>query len=124
MYGETTTGTSNDIKQATSMAHRMVTEWGMSDLGFINLSDEGEPLFLGREITQRKDYSDETARKIDSEMQRILTSCLDETMDILTTHRDQLDKLTEALVERETLDDREIRELFGFEIVQHTTDLR
>ena len=124
VYGETTTGTSNDIKQATSMAHRMVTEWGMSDLGFINLSDEGEPLFLGREITQRKDYSDETARKIDSEMQRILTSCLDETMDILTTHRDQLDKLTEALVERETLDDREIRELFGFEIVQHTTDLR
>ena len=96
----------------------------MSDLGFINLSDEGEPLFLGREITQRKDYSDETARKIDSEMQRILTSFLDETMDILTTHRDQLDKLTEALVERETLDDREIRELFGFEIVQHTTDLR
>ena len=57
-------------------------------------------------------------------MQRILTSCLDETMDILTTHRVQLDKLTEALVERETLDDREIRELFGFEIVQHTTDLR
>ena len=123
-YGETTTGTSNDIKQATTMAHRMVTEWGMSDLGFINLSDEGEPLFLGREITQHKDYSDETARRIDSEMNKILSSCMDETMEILTTHKDQLDALTEALVEKETLDDREIREMFGFEVVQHVTDLR
>ena len=124
VYGETTTGTSNDIKQATTMAHRMVTEWGMSDLGFINLSDEGEPLFLGREITQHKDYSDETARRIDGEMNKILTSCMDETMDILTTHRDQLDQLTEALVAKETLDDKEIREMFGFEAVQHVTDLR
>ena len=124
VYGETTSGTSNDIKQATTMAHRMVTEWGMSDLGFINLSDEGEPLFLGREITQHKDYSDETARRIDGEMNKILTSCMDETMDILTTHRDQLDQLTEALVAKETLDDKEIREMFGFEAVQHVTDLR
>ncbi|MGN0839868.1 MAG: ATP-dependent zinc metalloprotease FtsH [Candidatus Ornithospirochaeta sp.] len=124
VYGETTTGTSNDIKQATTMAHRMVTEWGMSDLGFINLSDEGEPLFLGREITQHKDYSDETARRIDSEMNKILSACMDETMDILTTHRDQLDQLTEALVEKETLDDKDIREMFGFEAVKHVTDLR
>lgn len=106
------------------MAHRMVTEWGMSDLGFINLSDEGEPLFLGREITQHKDYSDETARRIDGEMNKILNACMDETMDILTTHRDQLDQLTEALVEKETLDDKDIREMFGFEAVKHVTDLR
>ncbi len=124
VYGETTTGTSNDIKQATSMAQRMVTEWGMSDLGFINLSDGGEPLFLGREIAQHKDYSEETARRIDEEMQKILSSCLRETMDILTTHRDQLDALTSALVEKETLDDREIREMFGFEAVEHVTDLK
>ncbi len=124
VYGETTTGTSNDIKQATSMAQRMVTEWGMSDLGFINLSDGGEPLFLGREIAQHKDYSEETAKRIDEEMQKILSSCLKETMDILTTHRDQLDALTSALVEKETLDDREIREMFGFEKVEHVTDLK
>ena len=124
VYGETTTGTSNDIKQATSMAQRMVTEWGMSDLGFINLSDGGEPLFLGREIAQHKDYSEETARRIDEEMQKILSSCLKETMDILTAHRDQLDALTSALVEKETLDDREIREMFGFEKVEHVTDLK
>lgn len=124
VYGETTTGTSNDIKQATSMAQRMVTEWGMSDLGFINLSDGGEPLFLGREIAQHKDYSEETARKIDEEMQKILSSCMKETMDILTSHRDQLDALTAALVEKETLEDREIREMFGFEKVEHVTDLK
>ena len=58
VYGETTTGTSNDIKQATEMARRMVTEWGMSDLGFISLANDDEPLFLGREIAQHKDYSD------------------------------------------------------------------
>ncbi|NLZ77104.1 MAG: ATP-dependent zinc metalloprotease FtsH, partial [Spirochaetales bacterium] len=79
VYGETTTGTSNDIKQATQIAHRMVTEWGMSDLGFINLSDESEPLFLGRQITQRKDYSEETARRIDEEMKKILDSAMAET---------------------------------------------
>ena len=124
VYGETTTGTSNDIKQATDLAHRMVTEWGMSDLGFINLSDEGEPLFLGREITQHKDYSEDTAKKIDSEMRAILASCMDDTIRILTEHRDQLDKLTDALVEKETLDDKEIREMFGFAPVEHITDLK
>ncbi|HOE89356.1 MAG TPA: ATP-dependent zinc metalloprotease FtsH [Sphaerochaeta sp.] len=116
VYGETTTGTSNDIKQATQIAHRMVTEWGMSDLGFINLSDESEPLFLGRQITQRKDYSEETARRIDEEMKKILDSAMAETRKILSEHRDQLDTLTEALVEHETLDDNEVRALLGFTV--------
>ena len=114
VYGETTTGTSNDIKQATQIAHRMVTEWGMSDLGFINLSDESEPLFLGRQITQRKDYSEETARRIDEEMKKILDSAMAETRKILGEHRNQLDALTEALIEHETLDDNEVRTLLGF----------
>ena len=123
VYGETTTGTSNDIKQATEMARRMVTEWGMSDLGFISLADDDEPLFLGREIARHKDYSEETARRIDEEVGKILNHCMDETKSILTEHRDQLDALTEALVEKETLDDKEIREMFGFPPVQHTTEL-
>ncbi|MFA7559664.1 MAG: ATP-dependent zinc metalloprotease FtsH [Sphaerochaeta sp.] len=114
VYGETTTGTSNDIKQATQIAHRMVTEWGMSALGFINLSDESEPLFLGRQISQRKDYSEDTARRIDEEMKKILDSALEETRTILSTHRDQLETLTEALIEHETLDDQEVQSLLGF----------
>lgn len=112
VYGETTTGTSNDIKQATNIARRMVTEWGMSELGFINLGDEDEPLFLGREIAQHKDYSEETAKRIDQEVDKILASCLDDARSILRTHRDQLDKLAHELVAKETLDDEEIRALF------------
>ena len=123
VYGETTTGTSNDIKQATQMARRMVTEWGMSALGFVSLSDDDEPLFLGREIARHKDYSEETARRIDEEVGKILDKCMDDTRNILTTHRDQLDALTEALVQKETLDDKEIREMLGFPPVQHMSDL-
>lgn len=123
VYGETTTGTSNDIKQATSIARRMVTEWGMSDLGFIHLSNEGEPLFLGREITQHKDFSDATAKRIDEETEKILDECLKTTREILTAHRDQLDKLTDALCEKETLDDAQIRELLGFEPEHHESEL-
>jgi cell division protease FtsH len=115
VYGETTTGTSNDIKQATDIARKMVTEWGMSELGFIGFGKDDEPLFLGREIAQHKDYSEETARKIDAAINSILEKAMDETRSILSEHRDQLDQLTEALIEKETLDDKEIRELFGFE---------
>ncbi|MDX9915518.1 MAG: ATP-dependent zinc metalloprotease FtsH [Sphaerochaeta sp.] len=118
VYGETTTGTSNDIKQATNLARRMVTEWGMSDLGFINLGDEDEPLFLGREITQHKHYSEETARRIDSEIHKILDSAMAETRAILTEHREQLERLTEELIERETLDDSDVRLLLGFDPIE------
>lgn len=123
VYGETTTGTSNDIKQATEMARRMVTEWGMSSLGFVSYGKEDEPLFLGREIVQHKDYSDETARKIDAEVHRILDEALSATRSILSEHRDQLDKLTDALLEKETLDDGEVRELLGFEPLEKLTTL-
>ncbi|MBR1919501.1 MAG: ATP-dependent zinc metalloprotease FtsH [Spirochaetales bacterium] len=123
VYGETTTGTSNDIKQATNMAHRMVTEWGMSALGFINLGNEDEPLFLGREIAQKKDYSERTAQRIDEEVGKILSEAMDTTRNILTEHRDQLDRLTEELCLKETLDDAEIRELLGFPKAEHTTEL-
>ncbi len=102
----------------------MVTEFGMSDLGFIALGSDDEPLFLGREIAQHKDYSEETAKKIDQEMHKILDSAMKETMEILTTHRDQLDALTNALVEKETLEDSEIRAMFGFPEVNHITDLK
>lgn len=124
VYGETTTGTSNDIKQATDMARRMVTEWGMSSLGFISLGDDDEPLFLGREIAKHKNFSDEMMRRIDEEISSILSRCMDETRTILTEHRDQLDALTEALVAKETLDDKDIREMFGFPPVQHTSELK
>lgn len=123
VYGETTTGTSNDIKQATEIARRMVTEWGMSNLGFVGYGKEDEPLFLGREITQHKEFSDDTARKIDAEVVKILDEAMAETRKILGENRGQLDILAEALVERETLDDADIRELLGLPPAESTTRL-
>ncbi|MGP1418465.1 MAG: ATP-dependent zinc metalloprotease FtsH [Sphaerochaetaceae bacterium] len=114
VYGETTTGTSNDIKQATEIARRMVTEWGMSDIGFISLGAEDEPLFLGRSIAQHKDYSDETARRIDEQVNKIIQSAMKKVKEILSAHRDQLDTLARELVAKETLDDSQVRDLLGF----------
>ena len=115
VYGETSTGPSQDIKMAMSRANRMVTEWGMSPLGFVDYSNDDAPLFLGRDIAQHKNFSDDTARKIDAEVRNILDECIKDVRQILTEHRDQLDLLTKTLVEKETLDDKEIRELLGFE---------
>ena len=115
LNGQTSTGPSSDIKQATDIARRMVTEFGMSNLGFISLGSEGEPLFLGREIAQHKDFSEETAKKIDAEVNAILDECMKDATRILEEHRDQLDKLANELIVKETLDDNEVRALLGFE---------
>ena len=115
LNGQTSTGPSSDIKQATEIARRMVTEFGMSKLGFISLGSEGEPLFLGREITQHKDYSEETAKKIDAEVNAILEECMQDATRILEENKDQLDTLANELIAKETLDDREVRALLGFE---------
>ena len=117
-YGQTTTGTSSDIKQATNIARRMVTEWGMSDLGFVCYGQEDEPLFLGRSLAQHKDYSENTARLIDQEVAKIMNECMTETREILSSHSDQLDLLAHTLVEKETMEDNEVRELLGFEKVE------
>ncbi|MBQ7729302.1 MAG: hypothetical protein IJT86_03015, partial [Spirochaetales bacterium] len=71
----------------------------------------------GREIAQHKDFSEETAKRIDEQINKILKECMDDATKILTEHKDQLDKLAQALVSRETLDDNEVRELLGFEAV-------
>ncbi len=114
IYRETSTGTKNDIEQATEIARKMVTEWGMSDqLGFVSFGQEDEPIFIGKEIAQHKDYSEATAEKIDTEIENILGKCMEETQKIISEHRDQLQLIADALVEKETLDDMEIRELIG-----------
>ena len=111
-YGETTTGTKNDIEQATMIARRMITEWGMSEkIGFVSYGAEDEPIFIGKEIAQHKDYSEDTAKLIDAEINNILSTCLKETEEILRKNEDRLIKLAEALVVEETLDDKRIREL-------------
>lgn len=123
IYNETTTGTSNDIKQATTMARRMVVEWGMSTLGFVSYGQEDEPIFIGKEIAQHKDYSEETAKRIDAEVRIILETALKETRKLLVDHQNELETLTQSLIEHETLNDEEIRKLLGFEKRESVTNL-
>jgi cell division protease FtsH len=93
----------------------MVCEWGMADqMGPVAYGQEEEPIFIGKEIAQHKDYSEDTAMRIDEAIKNILESALKRVTSILTEHRDQLEKLAEALVARETLQDSDVRELLGF----------
>lgn len=114
VYNETTTGTQQDIRYATDLARRMVCEWGMSDeLGPVALGQEDEPIFIGKEIARHKDYSEETAKRIDDAIHKLLKDALDEVFKLLSDNRDKLDALAKALVERETLTESDICELLN-----------
>ncbi|MDR3247262.1 MAG: ATP-dependent zinc metalloprotease FtsH [Treponema sp.] len=113
-YDETTTGTKQDIQQATEMAHHMVCEWGMAEgIGPVAYGQEDEPIFLGKEIARHKDYSEDTARQIDQGVKEILDKARRQAQDILLSHKAELEKLAEALLARETLIDDEVRFLIG-----------
>jgi cell division protease FtsH len=118
IYKENTTGAQADIEQATGIARRMVCEWGMSsDLGPIAFGQKEEPIFIGKEIARHKDYSEETAKKIDREIKAIIESSLEKAKKILLDNTDKLKLLAETLVVKETLSDEEIRELLGIKPV-------
>jgi cell division protease FtsH len=111
-YDETTTGTKQDLEQATEMARRMVCEWGMAEtLGPVTYGQEEEPIFLGKEIARHKDYSEETAQHIDREIKHILDAARTAAEGILTENKTKLEKLADALLARETLSDDEVRTL-------------
>ena len=112
VFGEdkVTTGAAQDIQQATEMARRMVTQFGMSDaLGPVAVGERDHQIFLGREITQRHDVSEATARIVDSEIKRILDNAFKRAKVILTEHTDVLHKMAEALLERETINREEVQ---------------
>ena len=105
-----TTGAGNDIERATSLARRMVTQFGMSDaIGPMSVGDQQHEIFLGRDLSQRRDVSEQTARLVDSEVKRILDSAYASAERVLTRNRDLLDEIANALLERETLDADDIR---------------
>ncbi|MCL2804586.1 MAG: ATP-dependent zinc metalloprotease FtsH [Treponema sp.] len=113
-YNETTTGTKNDIQQATEMARHMVCEWGMAeDLGPVAYGQEDEPIFLGKEIARRKDYSEDTAHRIDKAVREILDCSLNKASEIIVSRKPELEKLADALLSRETLVDEEVRQILG-----------
>lgn len=110
-FGEehVTTGASNDIERATELARSMVCEYGMSSLGPLTFGKKDEQIFLGREINQHRDYSEETAIKIDQEVKRIIADQYELARDVINENADAMVRLSEALLERETLDSVQIR---------------
>lgn len=105
MFGEATTGASNDLEKATAMARDMVTRYGMSEvLGPLAIGRRETLVFLGRDVGERQEYSEETARLIDQEIRRLVDEAKEQAGRVLAEHRAILDRLAAALVERETLD--------------------
>ncbi|SYZ73001.1 protease, ATP-dependent zinc-metallo [Candidatus Zixiibacteriota bacterium] len=114
VFGQLSTGASDDLRRITEIAQNMVCKWGMSDrLGPVTFGRREEQIFLGREIAQHRDYSEETARLIDEEVRAIILKAEQTAMDILTGHRLELDKLAHALLEKEVLDGHEIDVIIG-----------
>jgi cell division protease FtsH len=113
VFGDTTTGSSNDIEKATSLARAMVTQYGMSEkLGPLAFGKKEEMVFLGREISEQRNYSDEVAAKIDAEVRDIIDRAYARATEALTMHRDVLDRLAALLVEKETIESEEFESLF------------
>jgi cell division protease FtsH len=106
-----TTGASNDIEKATDLSRKMVCEFGMSSLGPITYGKKEEQIFLGREIAQHQDYSEDTAIKIDQEVNRMITEQYNRARQIILENKDAMIRLAEALLERESLDSIQIRRL-------------
>ena len=123
VFDEITTGAGNDIERASELARKMVCEWGMSDeLGPLAYGKKEEHIFLGREIAQHRDYSEQTAQKIDAAVKKIVVEANDKVTRLLEDNRDILKALADELLERETiiLDDmnRIITELRGEQTVE------
>jgi len=104
-----TTGAGNDIEQATELARRMVCEWGMTDLGPLAYGKNQGEIFLGRDLATSRDFSEDTAIKIDQEVKSLVMTGYQRAKDILSTHRDALVRIADALLEREVLDANEVK---------------
>ena len=110
--GNITTGAGNDLERATDMARKMVCEWGMSDaMGPLTFGKKEEQIFLGREIAQHQDYSEETALRIDAEVKRFVMDAYSRATELLTTHKKQLLDIADALLAREVLDADQVLKL-------------
>jgi cell division protease FtsH len=112
VFGDVTNGAAGDIKMATAMARKMVCEWGMSEkLGMVEYGEHEDYVFLGRDISRARDYSEATAEEIDREVRRLLDEAYQTAKQTLIANRDHLDAIAKALLEYETLDGTQIKEL-------------
>ena len=113
IFGEQTTGAQSDFERATRLAHRMVTQWGMSPLGPLTYGRRDEQIFLGKELAVHQDYSEQTAIAIDKAVYDIVMECYERAREIIETNLDGLKMLADALLERETLITEEIEDILG-----------
>ncbi len=109
-----TTGAGNDIEKATEIARRMVCEWGMSSLGPVSFSEEGQEVFLGRDMGIKKTYSEDTAKLIDKEIQGIVDDAYKKAKKIIKDNEDKMHKMAQTLLEKEVIDSKEIDIILGF----------
>ncbi|NLA91122.1 MAG: ATP-dependent metallopeptidase FtsH/Yme1/Tma family protein [Synergistaceae bacterium] len=115
-FGDVTTGASNDLERATQIARQMVTEFGMSEkLGLVKLGQKHQEVFLGRDIGESRNYSEEVAYTIDQEVKKIIDSCYNRVHQLLVENSDDMDKVAEALLKREVIEGRELSALLGLE---------
>jgi cell division protease FtsH len=119
IFGHQTTGASNDIKRATSLVRKMVCDYGMTEeLGPVAYGDKDDSIFLGRDMNRHRDYSDPTAEAIDKRVRAIIDGEAARAREILTSHRDELERLAKALLEHELLDREEIIKVVGGETLE------
>jgi cell division protease FtsH len=111
VFGDVTNGAVGDIRHATAIARKMVCEWGMSDLGMVEYGENQEHVFLARDLGSKRDYSEETAKKIDSEIKRLIDSAYERAKTLLLKHREELEALARALLEYETLDGAHVKDI-------------
>ncbi|PZR71617.1 MAG: cell division protein FtsH [Chthoniobacterales bacterium] len=112
VFGDVTNGARGDIKNATAIARRMVCEWGMSEkMGMVEYGEHEDYVFLGRDISRARDYSEATAEQIDGEVRKLIDDAYQTAKKVLTAHRDKLEAIAKALLEFETLDGVQIKEI-------------
>jgi cell division protease FtsH len=111
--GDITTGAEQDLVEATRLARRMVTRWGMGSIGLAAFQVDQEQPFLGYELAQGRDFSEETAARIDQDVQRLLEQCHENARDLLGRERANLDNLAQSLLHEETIDQDELVQILG-----------
>ncbi len=111
VFNEITTGASNDIKVATNMARRLVMSYGMSDLGPISFGEHHDMVFLGREISEQRNYSEEVAKKIDEQVEKIMKQGFERATEVLTKYRSYLETIATRLVKEETLEQEQFHDI-------------
>ena len=109
---EISTGAVNDIERSTNMANKMVKQYGMSKLGPMAFGSSNEEIFLGKEFGHSKNYSEELASEIDKEVMKLLKDAYEEAKRLLREHRNSLDKISDFLIEKETITGKEFMEIF------------